>query len=120
MRDQVRADTQQMAGQTAKALVQQMATAVRKLEYFAHHLGWLWLKGNELAFDDAAAVAMNTLPKGALVQVAVADAKAKCAIPGSVTTTPLLTRNHRFSLPTANTSWCTPMLASHDFLSVHR
>lgn len=77
MQEQVRADTQQMAGHTAKALALQMTTAVSKLDYFSNHLGWLWLKGNELAFDEATAAAMDTLPFSTLVQVAVADAQGR-------------------------------------------
>jgi diguanylate cyclase (GGDEF)-like protein/PAS domain S-box-containing protein len=77
MREQVRADTQRLAGQTAQALGLQMDTVVRKLDYFSQHLRWVWLQGNADTFHDAASVAIRTLPPGALAQVAIADAKGK-------------------------------------------
>ncbi len=75
MREQVRADTQRLAGQTAEALSLQMDTVVRQLDYFTQYLGWLWEQGDIATFNDSASVAVRTLPTDALAQVAIADAQ---------------------------------------------
>lgn len=77
MRDLVRVDTQQRAGQTAHALSLQINTVVRKLDYFSRHLSWAWANESPAAFNNAATTAINTLPPNALVQVAIADAQGK-------------------------------------------
>lgn len=74
MREQVRVDSQRLAGQTAHALALQMHTVVRKLDYFSQHLSWIWLQGDIAAFNDASTVATRTLSSDTLAQIAVADA----------------------------------------------
>ena len=73
MREQVRVDSQRLAGQTAHALALQMHTVVRKLGYFSQHLSWIWLQGDVAAFNDASNVATSTLSSQTLAQIAVAD-----------------------------------------------
>lgn len=75
MREEVRINTQRLAGQTAHALALQMNTVVRKLEYFTEHLSWVWQKNDIKAFDEAARTAINALPAHALIHVAIADAQ---------------------------------------------
>lgn len=75
MREQVQADAQRLAGQTAQALALQMNTVVRKLDYFSQHLGWAWLQGDTATFHDAAMSAIRTLSAHTLAQIAVADAQ---------------------------------------------
>lgn len=77
MREQVTANTQRLAGQTAEALALQMNTAVRTLDFFTQHLSWLWLQNDLAAFDKAALTAISTLPPNAVIHVAVTDATGK-------------------------------------------
>ena len=65
------------AAQTAHALSLQANVMIRKIDYIALHLGEHWRSGDKNAFLHAVKIAQDTLPPGAVSQVAVADATGK-------------------------------------------
>lgn len=70
---QAKEQTLLRATQTAHALALQTRTLIDQVEYIAHHMGEHWLRDGKTDFRRVIATAQNTLPDGALIQVAIAD-----------------------------------------------
>ena len=73
--DNARMQTRQRAEQTAHALSLQVGTLIKTIDYVSRNLGDLWLSGDTAVVQQAFGVAQKVLPKGALTQVAVANAQ---------------------------------------------
>ena len=61
--------------QTARALAEQTGTMFRKIDYITRQLGEAWLDKDSAELRKAVKVAQQALPPGAVVQVAVANAR---------------------------------------------
>lgn len=72
---EVEANVKLRAAQTVHALALQVSTMIEKLDYLTLQLGQSWLAQSEREFRRSVVLAQEALPKGAVVQVAIADVR---------------------------------------------
>ncbi len=65
------------AAQTSHAMSLQVGSMIEQVDYIARHMGEHWLHDTPADFRRAIGVARQTLPEGALIQVAVVDTSGK-------------------------------------------